>query len=84
MPKLETGILGKFWNVVLQRFNSSNKTLLNLNFAVGILESLVNFVQLQRNKFEEFEEAGNIWRGQMRMNNVEFVAGTYVWIAWLR
>ena len=30
---------------------------------MGILESLVNFVQLQRNKFEEFEEAGKRMAG---------------------
>ena len=67
MSKLETGIFGKFWNVVLQRFNSSSKTLqavqLNLNAVVGILKSLVNFVQLQRDKFEEFEEAGKRMAG---------------------
>uniref|UniRef100_A0A8C5PB73 Zinc finger MYM-type protein 1 n=1 Tax=Leptobrachium leishanense TaxID=445787 RepID=A0A8C5PB73_9ANUR len=63
MSKLETGIFAEFWNTVLQRFNSSSKTLqttqLNLNSAVGVLKSLKDFINEQRNKFDVFEEAGN-------------------------
>ncbi|CAH2330473.1 zinc finger MYM-type 1-like, partial [Pelobates cultripes] len=62
ISKLETGIFAEFWNTVLQRFNSSSKTLqsvqLNLNAAVGVLKSLKDFINEQRTKFDAFEEAG--------------------------
>ncbi|CAH2282028.1 zinc finger MYM-type 1-like [Pelobates cultripes] len=62
ISKPETGIFAEFWNTVLQRFNSSSKTLqsaqLNLNAAVGVLKSLKDFINEQRTKFDAFEEAG--------------------------
>ncbi|CAH2306720.1 zinc finger MYM-type 1-like [Pelobates cultripes] len=69
ISKLETVIFAEFWNTVLQRFNSSSKTLhsvqLNLNAAVGVLKLLKEFMNEQGTKFDAFEEAGK------RLTNTE-------------
>lgn len=67
MTTLDTGIFTSFWNSVLNRFNASSKTLqtphLNLNSAVAVLKSLVDFVQKLREEFDIFEESGKLLLG---------------------
>jgi hypothetical protein len=67
MDRLETGIFAEFWNIILERFNRSSQTLqatnLNLNSAVGVLQSILEFVHLQRSRFDDFEEAGKLLSG---------------------
>lgn len=61
MLTLEYAFLATFWNVILSRVDKTSKLLqdptLQFGVAVQMLKSLKDFLQLQRDKFEEFLEA---------------------------
>ena len=58
--KLETVFLADFWAVILERFNQVNKSLqqetLELDSAIKLLKSLLDFVMSQWDQFEVFEK----------------------------
>ena len=62
MNQLETGILATLWHHILHRFHANSQALQSadqdLNSAVAIYESLVDFIGKQRARFEEFEAEG--------------------------
>ena len=62
MYRLETAVYAKFWYEILERFNATNKDLqspqMTLNTAVKSLEALKSFVSSKRDKFDEYETAG--------------------------
>lgn len=62
MNCLETGILAVLWRHILHRFQGSSQVLQSadqdLNSAVAIYESLIEFVRKLRTRFEEFEAKG--------------------------
>ena len=59
---LETGFLVEMWRIILGRFNKTSLTLqrssVDMNNAVSLLSSLVEFVDSLRFKFDEFETVG--------------------------
>jgi hypothetical protein len=62
MEKLETGIMASLWDEVLQRFNTISIMLqdpkVDLNTAYSVLDSLIQFTELQRSRFSFFEQEG--------------------------
>ena len=62
MDRLEIGILAALWHQILQRFHRTSQALQSadqdLNSAVALFESLIEFVQSLRTRFEEFEAEG--------------------------
>ena len=62
IDRLEIGILAALWHQVLQRFHRTSQALQSadqdLNSAVALFESLIEFVQSLRTRFEEFEAEG--------------------------
>ncbi|XP_076028442.1 uncharacterized protein LOC143017537 [Oratosquilla oratoria] len=60
MEKLETVILLVTWQNILKRFNATSQHLqkpgLDLNTAVNLLKSLTEFVQDQRDRFDDYEQ----------------------------
>lgn len=62
MDTLELGIMTSLWAAVMERFNKTSMFLqgaqLDLNTAVKLLTSLVDYVQSIRSRFEEFEAYG--------------------------
>ena len=62
MNQLETGILAALWHHILHRFHANSQALQSadqdLNSAVAIYESLMDFIGKQRARFEEFEAEG--------------------------
>ena len=62
MYELETAILTEVWYEILMQFNKISVTLqtagIALNTAVGVLKSLIDFVQQKRDKFDHFECCG--------------------------
>ena len=62
MNRLETGILAALWYHILHRFHGSSQVLQSadqdLNTAVAIYESLVDFIRKLRTRFDEFEAKG--------------------------
>ena len=62
MNQLETGILAALWHHILHRFHANSQVLQSadqdLNSAVAIYESLMDFIGKQRARFEEFEAEG--------------------------
>lgn len=62
MNSLEIGILIEFWSSVLRRVNETSSLLqspqLDLNNAIPLLHSLVDFFNSQRNHFSQFEDLG--------------------------
>ena len=63
MSSLETGILAALWYHILHRFHGSSQFVLqsadqDLNTAVAIYESLVEFIRKLRTRFGEFEAKG--------------------------
>ena len=63
MNQLETGILATLWHHILHRFHANTQALQSanqdLNSAVAIYESLIDFIGKQRARFEEFEPEEN-------------------------
>ena len=61
MDELETAILTELWYEILIQFNKISVTLhtagIALNTAVGLLKSLIDFVQQKCDKFDHFELA---------------------------
>jgi hypothetical protein len=59
---LENCILLELWETVLERFHKTSMKLqsadLDLNEAVALLESLMNYTTTLRDSFEDFEEKG--------------------------
>ena len=59
MNQLETGILATLWHHILDRFHANSQALQSadqdLNSAVAIYESLIDFIGKQHARFEEFE-----------------------------
>ncbi|KAL4705397.1 hypothetical protein ACJJTC_002420 [Scirpophaga incertulas] len=59
---LETAILSEFWGSVLKQFNSVSKVLqgvdTNIEVVSSLYDSLITFVQNQRESFDSFEKAG--------------------------
>ena len=57
-----TAILLEVWGIILQQFQKTSLSLqesgLTLNSAVALLESLLKFVDHQRDEFDHFEEKG--------------------------
>ena len=64
MNRLETGIFAVLWYHVLHRFHGSSQVLQSaeqdLNAAVAIYESLVDFIRKLQTRFEEFETKGKL------------------------
>ena len=64
MNHLETGILTVVWHHILNRLHASSQVLQSsyqdLNTAVAIYESLIEFTRKLRTMFEEFEAEGKI------------------------
>ncbi|XP_046864356.1 uncharacterized protein LOC124458372 [Xenia sp. Carnegie-2017] len=62
MAQLEIGILAALWHQILQRFQRTSQILQladqDLNTAVALYESLIEFVLSLRTRFEEFEAKG--------------------------
>jgi hypothetical protein len=62
MERLEIGILAALWHKILQRFHTTSQALQSsdqdLNTAVALYESLIEFVHLLRTRFEGFEAEG--------------------------
>ena len=62
MDRLEIGILAALWQKILQRFHRASQALQSadqdLNTAVALFESLIEFVQSVCTRFEEFEAKG--------------------------
>ncbi len=62
MERLEIGILTALWHKILQRFHTTSQALQSsdqdLNTAVALYESLIEFVHLLRTRFEGFEAEG--------------------------
>ena len=62
MNQLETWILGALWHHILHRFHANSQALQSadqdLNSAVAIYESLMDFIGKQRARFEKFEAEG--------------------------
>ncbi|XP_028394506.1 uncharacterized protein LOC114518702 [Dendronephthya gigantea] len=62
LEKLETAILLKLWNDILQRFQKTScslqKASLPLNSAVNLLDSLLMFVEQLREDFDDYEKKG--------------------------
>ncbi|CAB4019207.1 zinc finger MYM-type 1-like, partial [Paramuricea clavata] len=62
MNQLETGILAALWHHILHRFHTNSQALQSadqdLNSAVAIYESLMDFIGKQRPRFEKFEAEG--------------------------
>ena len=62
MNQLETGILATLWHHILHHFHANSQALQSadqdLNSAVAIYESLIDFIGKQRERFEEFEAEG--------------------------
>ena len=62
MSSLETGILAALWYHILHRFHGGSQVLQSadqdLNTAIAIYESLVEFIRKLRIRFEEFEAKG--------------------------
>ena len=62
MNRLETGILAAVWHHILHRFHENSQVLQSadqdLNSAVAIYESLIEFISKMRERFEEFEAKG--------------------------
>ena len=59
MERLEIGILAALWHKILQRFHTTSQALQSsdqdLNTAVALYESLIEFVHSLRTRFEGFE-----------------------------
>ncbi|KAJ8042034.1 hypothetical protein HOLleu_12999 [Holothuria leucospilota] len=62
MNRLETGILTVLWHHILHRIHGSSQVLQSssqdLNTAVAIYQSLLEFIRKMRTRFEEFEAKG--------------------------
>ena len=62
MDQLETAILNEVWFEILSQFNKISITLqtvgIVLNTGIGLLKSLIDFVQEKRDKFDYFEGCG--------------------------
>ena len=62
MNRLETGILAVLWHHILDRFHRNSQFLQSanedLNTAVAIYESLMEFIRKLRTRFEDFEAQG--------------------------
>ncbi|XP_028404108.1 uncharacterized protein LOC114526788 [Dendronephthya gigantea] len=62
MDRLEIGILAALWHQILERFHRTSQILQSadqdLNTAVALYESLIDFVHSLRTRFEEFEAKG--------------------------
>ena len=62
MNRLESGILSVLWHHILHRFHANSQVLQSadqdLNSAVQIYESLIEFIHKLRERFEEFETKG--------------------------
>ena len=62
MNRLESGILFILWHHILHRFHANSQVLQSadqdLNSAVQIYESLIEFIHKLRERFEEFERKG--------------------------
>ena len=62
MNRLETGILAALWHHILDRFHGNSQVLQSadqdLNTAVAIYESLIEFIRKLRTRFEDFEAKG--------------------------
>ena len=62
MNQLETGILAPLWHHILHCFHANSQALQSadqdLNSAVAIYESLIDFIGKQHARFEEFEAEG--------------------------
>ena len=62
MNQLETGILAPLWHHILHHFHTNSQALQSadqdLNSAVAIYESLIDFIGKQHARFEEFEAEG--------------------------
>ena len=64
MDKLEKCILLELWETVLERFHKASMKLqsadLDLNEAVTLLKSLMNYTTTLRDSFDDFEEKGRL------------------------
>ena len=64
MDQLENCILLELWETVLERFHKTSMKLqsadLDLNEAVALLESLMNYTTTLRDSFDDFEEKGRL------------------------
>ena len=73
MDKLETVLLSKLWNDTLSRFNEESKTIqkanVNLAVVVNLLQSLKDYIQELRDKFEEYEAHAKIKAKQKTYND---------------
>lgn len=63
MSKKETVIMADFWAVILERINGVSKSLqsetIDLQTAVDLLKSLLNFLTIQREMFDDYERKAN-------------------------
>jgi len=71
LSKLETVLLADFWAVILERFNQVSKSLqhetLELQSAIKLLTSLLEFLMSLRNQFEVFEN-----KAKNKVENTEY------------
>ena len=74
MGSLEFGILTEFWSSVLRRVNETSRSLqspqLDLNNAIPLLRSLVDFLVSFRDRFSEFEDLG-----QQKLGSSDYKSG---------
>ena len=81
MDQLETAILTEVWFEILSQFNKISITLqtagIALNTGVGLLKSLIEFVQQKRDKFDYFEGCGVERVGHEEYGTLELVRKQY-------